>query len=71
MQQGAQRMPSLHEPVQDSNRTSSMAQTFDGGVPPTKRLMHRGLTSGREDDNLESIKKRFSKPFDNDYNADA
>ena len=27
--------------------------------------MHRGLTSGREDDNMESIKKRFSKFLDN------
>jgi UMP-CMP kinase len=25
------------------------------------RLMERGKTSGRDDDNVESIKKRFSK----------
>ncbi len=27
-----------------------------------ERLLERGKTSGREDDNLESIKKRFSTP---------
>ena len=26
-----------------------------------ERLLERGKTSGREDDNVESIKKRFSK----------
>lgn len=26
-----------------------------------RRLLERGKTSGREDDNVESIKKRFSK----------
>jgi UMP-CMP kinase len=28
------------------------------------RLLERGKTSGREDDNVESIKKRFGTPFD-------
>ena len=38
-----------------------------------KRLLHRGETSGRADDNLESIKKRFrvfvetSMPVVNEY----
>ena len=27
------------------------------------RLLERGKTSGREDDNTESIKKRFSRKF--------
>jgi len=27
------------------------------------RLLERGKTSGREDDNAEVIKKRFSKPL--------
>ena len=27
-----------------------------------KRLMKRGETSGRDDDNMESIKKRFGEP---------
>ena len=28
-----------------------------------KRLLERGKTSGREDDNVESIKKRFREQF--------
>lgn len=40
--------------------TSSMVLYFDTTEEEmTKRLLERGKTSGREDDNLESIKKRF------------
>ena len=28
-----------------------------------KRLLKRGETSGRDDDNIESIKKRFGEPY--------
>lgn len=31
-----------------------------------ERLLERGKTSGREDDNVESIKKRFSKSLIDD-----
>lgn len=28
-----------------------------------RRILERGKTSGREDDNIESLKKRFREPF--------
>jgi UMP-CMP kinase len=34
-----------------------------------RRLLERGKTSGREDDNVESIKKRFSMLFDGFFSS--